>query len=94
MGGQDSHREEEPIQCGAVRKRTEQAGSRREEKRGRESQQEPAAMVSKSHPEWRGRGQRRTAIDGALETRGRAESGSSRASAAVRPKKRNALELV
>ena len=56
MGGQDSHREEEPVQCSAVRERTEQAGSRRDE-RGRESQQEPAAMVSKSRAEWRGWGQ-------------------------------------
>ena len=87
MGGQDSHREEEPGQCGAVRKRIEQARSGREERRGRESQQEPAAMVSKSRAEWRGRRKGRTALDGALETRGRAESGCSRASAVVRPKR-------
>lgn len=44
-------------------------------------------MVSKSRAEWSGRRKGRTALDGALETRGRAESGRSRASAVVRPKR-------
>ena len=75
----------------------EEDGASRVQERREERQGEPtgaSGLVSKSRPEWRGRGQRRTAIDGALETRGRAESGSSRASAAVRPNKRNTLELV